>query len=92
MILKLLGILDVITAILFWLFAIFGIIPSSLILVLALVLLSKGIFFLISEHFASVVDIIIAAVMFLSISFHIPQVIAIILTLILLQKGVISLL
>lgn len=91
MIVKILGILDIITALLFWLSAIFHVIPSSLILFLAFILLAKGIFFVISEHVASIIDILIAAVMFLSLSFQIPQMIVIIITLILLQKGVFSL-
>jgi len=91
MIVKILGILDILAAILFWLSAIFHIIPSSLILLFAFILLAKGIFFLISEHFASVIDVFIALIMFASLSFHIPQVIVIVLSLILLQKGVASL-
>lgn len=91
MIVKILGILDIITAILFWIFGIFGIIPSSFILLFAFIILAKGLFFLISEHFASVIDVVIAGVMFLSVSFQIPQAIVIILALILLQKGVFSL-
>lgn len=91
MILKILGIMDILAALSFWAFSIFHIIPSSVILIFAVYILVKGIIFLISEHIASVFDILIAFVMFLSLSVSIPQIIVILLTLILIQKGAFSL-
>jgi len=91
MIVKFLGVIDIIAALIFWVFGIFHILPSSLVLVFAFVLLAKGIFFIISEHFASVLDVVISIVMFLSVSFNLPKFIIIIFAFLLIQKGIISL-
>ncbi|MBU3913370.1 MAG: hypothetical protein KKE50_04715 [Nanoarchaeota archaeon] len=91
MIVKILGIFDMLAALLFWVFGIFGIIPSNLILILAVYLLVKGLIFVISADVASVIDILVSLIMFLSLSFHIPQIIVITATLILIQKGAFSL-
>jgi hypothetical protein len=92
MIVKILGIIDLLTAILFWLFGIFHIIPPSVIVFLAFILLIKGLIFVISEHIASALDIAIAAVMFITVSFTIPNVFIFIAAILLIQKGVVSLL
>ncbi len=91
MLIKILGILDILTAISFWIFSIFGMLPSGIVLFFAVYLIVKGIIFLISLNIASVLDIIIALVMFLSLSVHIPSAIVVIFTFILIQKGIISL-
>ncbi|MBU4086492.1 MAG: hypothetical protein KKB21_02850 [Nanoarchaeota archaeon] len=91
MIVKILGIFDMLAALLFWVFGIFGIIPPNLILILAVYLLVKGLIFVISADVASVIDILVSLIMFLSLSFHIPQIIVITATLILIQKGAFSL-
>lgn len=92
MIVKILGIIDIILALLFWVSSFFHIIPNTVILAGAIYLLAKGIIFLMSEQIASVLDVIIAVAMILSLSFALPSFLVIILVLLLLQKGVVSLL
>ena len=91
MILKILGILDIITALIFWLFAFFNIIPSTLLLILAFYLLVKGVVFVISRDVASILDIFCAGIILLSLNFQMPKFITIIIVLFLIQKGVFSL-
>jgi len=92
MIIKILGILDIIAAMLFWIFGVFNVLPHTLILLAAFYLLIKGSIFLISADIASVIDILCAIVFFLSLSFVIPKIIVIIISLFLIQKGIFSLL
>ncbi len=92
MIVKVLGIIDILAAVLFWLFAFFNIIPSTIVLILAIILLAKGLIFIISDHFASILDILSAILIFISLSFPMPKIITIIITIYLLQKGILSLL
>lgn len=91
MIIKILGLLDIITAFSFWLFAFFGIFPRSLIIFFAFYLLIKGVIFLMSADIASILDIISAGIIFLSLSFAMPKFIVIITVLFLIQKGLFSL-
>ena len=91
MIVKILGVLDILTAIFFWIFAFFGIGPKTLVMILAFYLLIKGVIFLISADIASIIDIISAALIFLSLNFPLPKIIIILVALFLLQKGVFSL-
>lgn len=91
MIVKILGIMDLLAGIFFWIFALFGIIPSSIISFFALYLVIKAIIFLISEHFASALDLISGIIMFSSLAFNLPDFIAIIISLYLVQKGIFSL-
>ena len=92
MIVKILGILDIIAAILFWLFGMFHIVPSSIILIIAFYLLIKGIIFVISLDAASIIDIVVSILMFISLNFNFPKVIIFLIAFFLLQKGIISLL
>jgi len=92
MIIKFLGILDILAAILFWLFGFFHIIPESIITFFALYLLAKGIFFVISLDIASFLDIFAAILILLSLVIIMPKIIIILITLYLIQKGVMSLL
>jgi hypothetical protein len=89
---KLLGILDILAAIFFYLFATFNIIPSTIISFFAIYLILKGISFAIMANAVSVVDILIGIIIFLSLSIIIPNFIVAIVTLFLLQKGIFSLL
>lgn len=91
LIIKILGILDILTALIFWLFGMFEIMPKLLIVILAFYLLIKGLFFLISADIASILDIASAVIIFLSLNFPIPKIIVIITALFLMQKGVFSL-
>ncbi|MBU1136571.1 MAG: hypothetical protein ABIG37_01635 [Nanoarchaeota archaeon] len=92
MILKILGSLDILTAVIFWLFAIFGIFPSYIVTIPAVYLLIKGIFFLISQDIASIIDVFCAILIFASFSFALPKFLIILITLFLIQKGIFSLL
>ena len=92
MIIKFLGILDICAAIFFWIFSFFNFIPEKLILIIGFYLLIKGAVFLISADIASVLDIICAGFIFLSLSFTLPKFVPILITLFLLQKGIFSLL
>jgi hypothetical protein len=90
-IIVLLGIADILSAILFWLSSFFHFIPSNWILIIAFYLLVKGSIFLISKDFASILDIIAAVIMFISFNFTFPAIVYIIVSLYLLQKGIFSL-
>jgi hypothetical protein len=93
MIVKILGILDLLAAIFFWVFGLFGIIPQSIIFAFAFYLLIKGTIFLITaERFASILDIACGVIMFLAISFSMPEIVTILVALYLVQKGIFSLL
>jgi hypothetical protein len=92
MILKILGILDILAAIFFWLFAVFHIIPTIIILISAFYLLAKGIIFVISRDVASILDIITSITFFISLSFQFPLIIVFLITLYLIQKGIFSML
>ena len=66
MIIKILGILDIFIAVVFWLFGIFHIIPSSFILILGLFLLVKGIVFITGLSIISFLDIISAVIIIIA--------------------------
>ena len=91
MIIKILGVLDILAGLIFWIFAFFGIIPNSLLVLFAFYLLVKGAVFLFSKDIASIIDVGIAFTIFLSLSFVVPKFIIIIISLYLIQKGVLSL-
>lgn len=90
MILKILGSLDIISAVFLWLFVFFKIIPEKFLMLAGFYLLAKGIFFLISRDIASIIDVICAGIIFLSLNFAIPSFIIILVSLFLLQKGILS--
>ena len=92
MIIKILGILDILTAFILWLSYSFHIIPTTLITILALYLLVKGIVFLISLDIASIIDVVCSGIIFLSLGFSVPAFLLILVSLFLLQKGILSLL
>lgn len=93
MIVKILGILDLLAAIVFWIFGIWGFIPSSIITVFSFYLLIKGVIFIIlADKFVSGLDIVCGVIMFLSISFTMSPIIVILVSLYLIQKGIFSLL
>ncbi|MBI2629888.1 hypothetical protein HYW76_02210 [Candidatus Pacearchaeota archaeon] len=92
MIVKILGILDILSAVIFWVFSIFHILPKSLLMVVAFYLLIKGVVFLISKDIPSALDVASAFIIFLSLDYTLPIIIPLIVSLFLLQKGVFSLL
>ena len=91
MIVKILGILDLIGAAVFWLFGMFGIIHPSLVSFFAFYLLIKGVIFLISADIASILDIVSAGIMFIAINSGVPKIFTILVALYLIQKGLFSL-
>jgi hypothetical protein len=92
MILKILGFLDILSALSFWLFYFFKLVPEKFILLIIFYLLAKGVFFLISKDIASILDVISAFIIFLALSFTLPAFLVILISLFLLQKGILSLL
>tara|TARA_Y100000034_G_C6626451_1_gene273286 strand:- start:237 stop:518 length:282 start_codon:yes stop_codon:yes gene_type:complete len=91
MIVKILGLLDIFVGLVFWLFGIFHIIPSSFVLILGLFLLAKGIIFITGFSVGSFLDIISAIIIITATGIEIPKLIVIIVCLFLLQKGIFSL-
>ena len=91
MIVKILGILDIFIAVIFWLFGIFHIIPSNLVLFLGIILLVKGLIFVFNLNITSILDIIAAVLIILATSITMPTIVIALVTLFLLQKGVFSL-
>jgi len=93
MILKILGIMDIITAICFWIFGIFRLSEiSGFILLMGLVLLVKGVIFIIQASIASILDIVCALLIIASTSITMPNLVIIIVALFLIQKGIFSML
>jgi hypothetical protein len=91
MIVKILGAMDILTGLLFWLFGILGFGSKELILLLGMVLLIKGIVFIYGFSLISFFDIIIGLVIMSSGGGVVmPKVVVIIVCLFLLQKGAFS--
>jgi hypothetical protein len=90
-IVKILGIADIIAAIIFWGFGMFHIFPKTLVMFFAFYLLIKGVVFLISADIASILDVSCAILMFIALNMGMPKLLIIIITLFLLQKGLFSL-
>lgn len=91
MIVKILGILDILSGILFWLNGFFHLFPDTFMMLIALYLIIKGLIFVISKDIASILDIISGLVIYFSLTYVIPGFVIIIVTFFLLQKGVFSL-
>lgn len=89
-IIKILGALDILVGMLFWLFGIFGFVPKNLILTIAFLLLIKGIVFLISKDIASILDVICSLIIFSALSISMPKLVVILVALFLIQKGIFS--
>jgi len=90
-IVKALGILDIIIGIMFWIFGLFGIIPSSWIMFFGIVLCAKGIIFISGLSAASILDVVVGMILMVGTSVDLPKVIVIFVSLFLLQKGIFSL-
>lgn len=92
MIVKILGIADIITAILFWIFAVFNVRSlAGIVLLLGLFLLVKGIVFIANLSLASLLDIMSSIFMIYASSNEIQIIFIIAISLFLLQKGIFSL-
>ena len=91
MIVKILGFLDIIVGISFWLFGIFHLeILAGFILLMGLFLLAKGIAFATQMSIASILDILSAILIASATYTPFPNLIIIIISLFLIQKGIIS--
>ena len=90
MIVKILGFLDIFTALCFFVFGIFHTISNDFILLLGLILLIKGFIFIFGGSITSGLDIISGIIIMISVSVAMPNLIIIIISLFLLQKGAIS--
>ncbi|MBR9703982.1 hypothetical protein GOV12_01105 [Candidatus Pacearchaeota archaeon] len=94
-VIKILGILDIFAAIVFWIFGIFKLQENTMIvgllMFLGIYLLIKGVVFLISADIASVLDIISAFIIIGATAVIMPKIVVIIVSLYLLQKGIFSL-
>ncbi len=91
MIVKILGILDIIAGFSFWLNGFFHLFPDSFMMAIVIYLIVKGVLFIISKDIASVLDIISGIVIYLSLNVVLPGFVIIIVTFFLLQKGIFSL-
>lgn len=95
-VIKILGVLDIIIALFFWIFGIFrlqnNVFMSGFIMILGFYLLVKGVAFIISADIASIFDIISGLIIIAATSIIMPKLIVIIVALYLLQKGIFSML
>jgi len=93
MIVKVLGILDILAAALIFLNNNFAnLLPAKILWIVAFYLIIKGIIFLLGADIASIVDIICGSVIILSIFFVLPKLVTLLVVLFLIQKGAFSLL
>ncbi len=91
MIVKILGILDILAAIIFWIYSFFGFIPEVIVVLAGLYLLIKGIVFLISMDIASLLDVLAGLTILISTTVTLPEIITVIVSLFIIQKGIFSL-
>jgi hypothetical protein len=91
MIIKILGILDIFIAIVFWLFGMFNIIPSQFILLLGMILLVKGLIFITGLSITSFLDILSGILILTATAINMPHLVVVLISLFLLQKGIFSL-
>jgi len=92
MLVKLLGILDIFIAVVFWIFGVFHVIPGKFLMILGIILLAKGIIFIMGFSVASIIDIVCALVIIIAGSITVPHVVIVLVSLFLVQKGIFSLL
>lgn len=91
MIIKIFGLLDIASAIIFWLSSITNFVSNDVLLVIGFYLLIKGGIFLLSKDIASIFDVVSSVVIFFSIGVSMPFWVVMIVALFLLQKGIFSL-
>ena len=93
MIVKVLGVVDIMLGLLFWIAMVFSTISLHPFLqLLALVVIVKGIVFLISFDFASILDVICGCLILYGLSFGLHLILVVIVAIFLIQKGIFSLL
>ena len=91
MIVKFLGIIDILAGLLYLFVEIFQIIPKDLLLFAGLILIVKGGAFILNFNVPSALDILCGIIILLSIIVQMPQFIVILVIIFLAQKGIISL-
>lgn len=91
MIVKILGVLDVFIAICFWIFGVLHIFPEKFILILGIILLIKGLIFIVGFSIASFFDIVVGLIIIIASAVAVPHVVIVFSVLILIQKGLFSL-
>lgn len=91
MLVKVLGIADLLTALVFFTSSIAGFIPDKLVLIVGLYILIKGIIFILIFDFASFIDVTAGIVILFSLAYNVHMIIIAIVALYLIQKGIISL-
>jgi len=91
MFVKLLGILDIFIAVCFWIFGVFHVFPGKFIMILGIILLAKGIIFIIGLSVASIIDIVCAIIIIIASAVNVPLVMTVLVALFLVQKGLFSL-
>jgi hypothetical protein len=95
MIVKLFGLIDLVIAVIFFINSnldkIGGWFPDHIVTIAGVYLLIKGLFFALTFDFASILDIICAVVILISVVIHIPLAVSAIIIILLLQKGFFSL-
>ena len=89
MLVKILGILDLVAAAIFFALSFKLSIPSSILIFFIVILFLKGAFIL-TRSIASAFDLFGAIILLLSLSFTIPKILLIIAAILLLQKGFLS--
>ncbi len=92
MILKILGILDIFSAVLIFLFNFLNFFPSQIIILIGVYLLVKGVLFSISKDPASMLDIAAAIIVLATLNFTVPFLLLSLVSIYLIQKGIFSLL
>ncbi|MBR9701744.1 hypothetical protein GOV13_02375 [Candidatus Pacearchaeota archaeon] len=93
---KIFGAIDIFVGLIFWIYSMlnsigWNIIPDGLIIVLGIILLIKGLIFAIGLDFFSVLDVITAIIILISISFTLPTTAVHVIGIYLVGKGIVSL-
>jgi len=91
MLVKILGALDLLAALIFWLWIFIGL-PNEVMLVVVMFLIIKGLIFIMGFAIASIFDILCGVVIYAALNFGLPKFIYVIVLLFLVQKGIISIL
>ena len=91
MIIKILGIADILSSVLFFISTLSDAFPHKIILTIAIYLMLKGIIFAILADFASILDIICGIIIAVSIFANLPVLLIFIICIFLIQKGIFSL-
>jgi|APSaa5957512622_1039677.scaffolds.fasta_scaffold32056_2 hypothetical protein len=93
MIVKILGALDIVVGLLFWIYGIFHVESlGGFVFILGLFLLVKGLVFIATMDIASAFDIVFGICIIIGTTFTLPKLFVIIISIFILQKGIFSML